>query len=58
MLDTVVTVSQVETLRIEDIFSTASIKDSSASRGDDNFNITLAATYLDDALLNRHIEFK
>jgi hypothetical protein len=34
-----------------------SIDDRTASV-DDDFKITLAATYLDDALLNRHIEFR
>ena len=28
------------------------------SNVDDDFKVTLAATYLDDALLNRHIEFR
>ena len=34
-----------------------SIDDRTASV-DDDFKVTLAATYLDDALLNRHIEFR
>ena len=52
--------NDIEASHIDEIFSAASTGVTVTSRDEygADFSVTLAATFLDDALLNRHIEFK
>lgn len=51
---------EIEASHIDEIFSAASTSVTLTPRDEygADFSVTLAATFLDDALLNRHIEFK